>query len=258
MSSDTEVLMPLKDLLFFIFDNSSHDKPYCRCLPVICSIHSLLVKKHEAQSVSLSLISALSLSLSLSLFVSLSFVSSTETHGFFSFHREPQSNPQTAREEKGITSVYLHISMFKKQGEKKTQRSTDVTRLLRGCRIRKSKLPLEDERGSTPFLSDPPAWSHLTCTFGLKSRVMSQLPCASQRWPAFPALPPSSFYWPSCYCGSSSLGRSWWEPPPPAPPCAPAPTRPAESSAPGRTWRRCPRAYQSTRVTSTCRRTRYR
>lgn len=147
--------------------------------------------------------------------------------------------------------------MFKKQ-EEKTQRSTEDKKHLGGCGIRKNKLPREDQRESKPSLANPPVWSHLTCTFGLKSRVMSQLPCASPRWPAFPALPPSSFYWPSCYCGSSSLGRSWWEPPPPAPPSAPAPTRPAESSAPGRTWRRCPRAYQSTRDTSTCRRTPYR
>lgn len=147
--------------------------------------------------------------------------------------------------------------MFKKQQEK-TQRSTEDKKHLRGCRIRKNKLPLEDQRENKPFLANPPAWSHLTCTFGLKSRVMSQLPCASPRWPAFPALPPSSFYWPSCYCGSSSPGRSWWEPPHPAPPSAPAPTRPAESSAPGKTWRRCPKAYQSTHDTSTCRRTRYR
>lgn len=48
------------------FDNPSHDKLYCRCLPIIYSIHSLLVITWGAVCV-LSLISALSLSLSLSL-----------------------------------------------------------------------------------------------------------------------------------------------------------------------------------------------
>lgn len=70
--------------------------------------------------------------------------------------------------------------MFKKQ-EEKTQRSTEDTKHLGGCGIRKNKLPLEDQRESEAFLTDPPVWSHLTCTFGLKSRVMSQLPCASPR-----------------------------------------------------------------------------
>lgn len=215
--------------------------------------YSFSVGENTARSLcSASNICSLSPSLCLSL-----FCSSTVTPGFFSLHKKPRSNPQTTPEKKGITSVYLHISMFKKQ-EEKTQRSTEDRKHLRGCGIRKNKLPLEDQRENKPFLADPPAWSHLTCTFGLKNRVMSQLPCASPRWPVSPALPPSSFYWPSCYCGSSSLGRSWWEPPPPAPPSAPAPTRPAESSAPGRTWRRCLRAYQWTHDTSTCRRTPYR
>lgn len=173
-----------------------------------------------------------------------------------SLHKKPCSNPQSAPEKKGVTSVYLHTSMFKKQ-EEPAQRSTEDKKDLRGCRLRKNKSPPEGQRETKP--ADPPAWSHLTCTFGLKSRVMSQLPCASPRWPAFPALPPSSFYWPNCYCGSSSPGRSWWEPPPPpAPTSAPAPTRPAESSVPGKTWRRCLKAYQSTHDTSTCRRTPYR
>lgn len=147
--------------------------------------------------------------------------------------------------------------MFKKR-EGATRRSTEDGNHQRGCRVRENKSPPEDQRETKPFLANPPAWIRLTCTFGSQSKVMSQLPCASPRWPAFPAPPPSSFYWPSCYCGSSSLGRSWSEPPPPAPPSAPAPTKPAESSAPGRTWRMCRRAYQSTRDTSTCRRTPYR
>lgn len=167
----------------FFFLNPSNDKLH-RCLPVICSIHSLSVETWSAVCV-LSLIPAFSLLF----FRSNSWVLLTSQKA------SPES-PDNARK-KGITSVYLHISMFKKR-EEKTQRSTEDRRHLRGCGIRKNKLRLEDQRENKPFLWNPPAWSHLTCTFGLKNRVMSQLPCASPRWPAFPALPPSSFYWPSC------------------------------------------------------------
>lgn len=118
-------------------------------------------------------ICSLSLSLSLLFFHSNSWVLLTS-------QKASLKSPDNTRKKKGITSVYLHISMFKKQ-EEKTQRSTEDKKHLRGCRIRKNKLPLEDQRENKPFLANPPAWSHLTCTFGLKSRVMSQLPCASPR-----------------------------------------------------------------------------
>lgn len=92
------------------FDNPSHDKLYRSCLPIICSVRCLLVKTQNVVCV-LSLISALSLFFSLS----LSLLFFTVTPGFFSLHKKPHSNPPTAPEKKGITSVYLHISMFKKQ-----------------------------------------------------------------------------------------------------------------------------------------------
>lgn len=51
-------------------------------------------------------------------------------------------------------------------------------------------------------------------------RVMTQLPCASPRWPAFLVPPPSSSYWFSCCCGSSSQAKRQSELPPPVPRCA--------------------------------------
>ena len=130
------------------------------------------------RSLCLSLISALSLSL----FVSLSLFCLLHRNSWVLLisHRASVKSPDSTRGKGNNICLSAYFYVQKTRGEE-TQRSTEDTRLLRGCRIRKSKLPLEDERGNTPFLSDPPAWSHLTCTFGLKSRVMSQLPCASQR-----------------------------------------------------------------------------
>lgn len=130
MSSDTEVLMLLKDFLTIPPMISHAIDVYL----FICSLHPLWVKTRSRVCVP-SLISALS-SLCLSL-----FCSSTETPGFVSLHKKPQSYPPTTRAEKGITSVYLHTFMLKKQ-EEETQ--TEDKKHLRGCGIRKNKLSLED------------------------------------------------------------------------------------------------------------------